>query len=97
MLSPHKIWFDGSSTDIIFHTKFNLKRHILLTFHRTATNGGRIRPTITVFRQTKPNGEHVRMWNQRLVSFAGFKTLNGTVSSLCIMDILLECGKETRV
>ena len=59
----------------------SLQSYQLSTLTFAATNGGRMRPAITIFRQTKPSGEHVRIWNQRLISFAGYKTLNGTVSS----------------
>jgi len=66
-----------------------------------AMNGGRIRPTITIFRQSKPNGEHVRIWNDRLIRYAGYRTLNGTVTgdpaTLWISKLCRHLGWKPRV
>ncbi|MBS4192009.1 nitric oxide synthase oxygenase [Bacillus sp. FJAT-49705] len=43
-----------------------------------ATNQGRIRPTITIFRQKK-NKESVRIWNHQLIRYAGYKTKDGII------------------
>lgn len=61
----------------------NDKRHLLdeeeifealLEHLMSATNGGKIRPTITVFH---PN--RVRIWNHQLIRYAGYEQLDGTV------------------
>ncbi|MDN4494661.1 nitric oxide synthase oxygenase [Ureibacillus aquaedulcis] len=46
----------------------------LLQHIEYATNGGKIRPTITVF---KPNC--IRIWNYQLIRYAGYETENGIV------------------
>ncbi|WP_027410777.1 nitric oxide synthase oxygenase [Anoxybacteroides tepidamans] len=40
-----------------------------------ATNGGKIRPAITVF---KPDGD-VRIWNHQLIRYAGYETEHGVI------------------
>src|SRR5262249_11803982 len=46
---------------------------------RETTNGGRIRPTITVFAPADPSGEGARVWNDQLVRYAGHRATDGTV------------------
>ncbi|NIK11719.1 nitric oxide synthase oxygenase [Alkalibacillus almallahensis] len=43
-----------------------------------ATNGGKIRPTISVFSQSI-SGETVRIWNHQLIRYAGYETEDGIV------------------
>lgn len=45
-----------------------LERHL-----EFASNGGRIRPTITVFRPSHPNKPDIRLWNHQLIRYAGYK------------------------
>jgi nitric-oxide synthase len=48
-----------------------------------ATNGGRIRPCITVFPPQQPDGRvPVRIWNKQLIRYAGYPKEDGT----CIGD-----------
>ena len=48
-----------------------------------ATNGGRIRPCITVFAPQRPDGSvPVRIWNKQLIRYAGYHRPDGT----CIGD-----------
>lgn len=51
-----------------------LRRHLSY-----ATNGGRIRSAITIFRQQIPEEEPIRIWNPKLVRYAGYEK-NGTVT-----------------
>ena len=51
--------------------KFSKHFYDILQF---ATNGGKIRSTITVFKQ-----ETVRIWNYQLIRYAGYETENGIV------------------
>ncbi|MCM2576609.1 nitric oxide synthase oxygenase [Streptomyces meridianus] len=47
---------------------------------RTTWRGGRIRPTITVFPQDRPDGSAMRIWNDQLVRYAGYEDeAGGTV------------------
>jgi nitric-oxide synthase len=40
---------------------------------RLSTNGGRIRPLITVFAPQRPDGEGWRIWNPQLIRYAGYR------------------------
>jgi nitric-oxide synthase, bacterial len=46
---------------------------------RVSTNNGRIRPTITVFAPGHPGEEPVRIWNEQLVRYAGYRRPDGQV------------------
>ena len=46
---------------------------------RRSTNGGWILPMITVFAQEEPGGLQVRIWNEQLVRYAGYRQADGTV------------------
>jgi nitric-oxide synthase len=44
-----------------------------------ATNGGRIRPCITIFAPQRPDGSvPVRIWNKQLIRYAGYQKHDGT-------------------
>lgn len=46
----------------------------------SATNEGRIRPTITIFAPAHPDGtHHVRIWNHQLIRYAGYETEQGMI------------------
>jgi len=47
---------------------------------REATNGGRIRPVITVFAPDAPDRPGPRILNSQLVRYAGYQTSDGTVT-----------------
>jgi len=61
-----------------------------------ATNGGEIRPAITVFKPASPSGgEPVRIWNHQLVRYAGYETADGVVgdpASVAFTRACLELG-----
>jgi nitric-oxide synthase len=46
---------------------------------REATNGGRVRPTVTVFAPTTPERPGPRIWNEQLIRYAGYRQSDGTV------------------
>ena len=46
---------------------------------REATNGGRVRPTLTVFAPTTPGRPGPRIWNEQLIRYAGYRQPDGTV------------------
>jgi nitric-oxide synthase len=51
-----------------------LTRHL-----QFATNGGRIRSTITIFAPDRATGPMTRIWNEQLVRYAGWRRGDGTV------------------
>lgn len=44
-----------------------------------STNEGRIVPTITVFRQAPVEGRGIRIWNEQLIRYAGYRLPDGKV------------------
>jgi nitric-oxide synthase len=46
---------------------------------REATNGGRVRPTVTVFAPGTPERPGPRIWNEQLIRYAGYRQPDGTV------------------
>ncbi|KAG8719769.1 Nitric oxide synthase, inducible [Ceratobasidium sp. 394] len=49
-------------------------RHI-----ETANNGGRVKPTTTIFPQKFPGQESGRIWNAQLMRYAGYKMPDGSI------------------
>lgn len=46
---------------------------------RLATNGGRIRPMITIFAPQQPGEAGIRIWNPQLIRYAGYTMEDGTI------------------
>lgn len=46
---------------------------------RLATNGGKIRSTITVFAPQRPGHPGIRIWNPQLIRYAGYRQADGTI------------------
>jgi nitric-oxide synthase len=46
---------------------------------RFATNGGKIRPTITIFAPAVPGHPGIRIWNPQLIRYAGYRQPDGSV------------------
>jgi nitric-oxide synthase, bacterial len=46
---------------------------------RYSTNGGRIRPAVTVFAEEDQTAGGIRIWNPQLIRYAGYRRPNGTV------------------
>ncbi|KZR58164.1 nitric oxide synthase oxygenase [Pseudobacillus badius] len=63
-----------------------LTRHV-----EFATNDGKIRPTITVFRPTAPNQEDIRIWNHQLVRYAGYQTEAGLKGDPASVELTAKC------
>ncbi|GAA0318802.1 nitric oxide synthase oxygenase [Streptomyces polychromogenes] len=59
-------------------TPEEIHRH-LCEHLRQATNGGRIRPVISVFAPDSPGRPGPRVWNEQLVRYAGHRRADGTV------------------
>lgn len=70
----------------------SLFRHIAY-----ATNDGKIRPAITVFKPVENGRQQVRIWNYQLIRYAGYDTENGVVGdphSLAFTNICRQFGWE---
>jgi nitric-oxide synthase len=52
----------------------------LVTHLREAANGGKIRPTISIFAPAMPNRPHARVWNEQLIRYAGYRSESGAVT-----------------
>ncbi|MFE3203640.1 nitric oxide synthase oxygenase [Embleya sp. NPDC059237] len=63
---------------------------------RETWRGGRIRPTLTVFAPDTPTGPQVRIWNEQLIRYAGYRRADGTPvgdgRNLGITDLAHELG-----
>jgi nitric-oxide synthase len=46
---------------------------------RFSTNGGQIRPRITVFAHRQPDRADIRIWNDQLIRYAGYRLSDGSV------------------
>jgi len=46
---------------------------------RQSTNGGKIRPMITVFHQADESGVGPRIWNDQLIRYAGYRRSDGSI------------------
>ncbi len=51
----------------------------LLHHIRYATNGGKIRPTITILGKDSPHAPGLRIWNDQLIRYAGYETDSGII------------------
>ncbi|EGA89863.1 nitric-oxide synthase [Planococcus donghaensis MPA1U2] len=56
-----------------------------------ATNGGKIRPTITVFRQEQGNEKAMRLWNHQLIRYAGYETVEGIIGDSNSVEFTKQC------
>lgn len=63
-----------------------LKSHI-----QTATNGGKIIPTITVFRQTMKELPTIRILNHQLIRYAGYEKKEGVIGDSASVDFTRFC------
>jgi len=46
---------------------------------RWATNGGRVRPAISVFPPARPGQPYPRIWNEQLIRYAGYRRAEGAI------------------
>ncbi|ANX11712.1 nitric oxide synthase [Fictibacillus arsenicus] len=63
-----------------------------------ATNGGRIRPSISVFAPQKEN-ERISIWNHQLIRYAGYTTPDGVLgdpASISFTEKCMELGWEPK-
>ncbi|KAA0959004.1 nitric oxide synthase oxygenase [Planococcus kocurii] len=58
-----------------------------------ATNDGKIRPAITIFRPATKNEQPMRLWNHQLVRYAGYETENGIIGDSSSIEFTKQCQK----
>jgi len=51
----------------------------LIEHLRVATNGGKIRSTITIFAPAAPGEPGIRIWNPQLIRYAGYREADGSI------------------
>ncbi len=56
-----------------------------------ATNEGKIRPAITVFRPAQKGEASMRLWNHQLVRYAGYETENGVLGDSSSVELTRHC------
>ncbi|MEI2356250.1 nitric oxide synthase oxygenase [Mesobacillus zeae] len=55
------------------------------------TNNGKIRPTITVFRQERNDEPTIRFWNHQIIRYAGYNTENGVLGDPASLELTRAC------
>ena len=63
-----------------------LKHHIYF-----ATNEGKIRPTITIFKPYKGEEDNIRIWNHQLIRYAGYESENGMIGDPASIVFTKQC------
>ncbi|GGF92929.1 nitric oxide synthase oxygenase [Paenibacillus abyssi] len=58
-----------------------------------ATNGGKIRPAITVFRQAVDSERQIRIWNHQLIRYAGYETAHGIIGDPASIAFTRQCSE----
>lgn len=58
-----------------------------------ATNGGKIRPAITVFAPRREGGEQLRIWNHQLIRYAGYETEYGLLGDPISLELTKACER----
>jgi nitric-oxide synthase, bacterial len=63
----------------------------LLQHIEFATNKGKIRPAITVFKPVEKGIENVRIWNHQLIRYAGYETEHGVIGDSSSISFTKAC------
>lgn len=63
-----------------------LKHHISF-----ATNEGKIRPVITIFKPFKDKKDSIRIWNHQLIRYAGYETEHGIIGDPASIFFTKQC------
>lgn len=63
----------------------------LLHHINSATNGGKIIPTITVFGPPNPGQDTIRIWNHQLIRYAGYETPEGITGDPASVAFTQQC------
>lgn len=63
-------------------------------FHHIAhaTNGGKIRPVITIFKPQADERRRVRIWNHQLIRYAGYETAHGVIGDPASVEFTKICS-----
>ncbi|WP_226669954.1 nitric oxide synthase oxygenase [Metabacillus litoralis] len=56
-----------------------------------ATNGGKIRPAITIFKPDNGEGNRIRIWNHQLIRYAGYETEYGYLGDPASIEFTKQC------
>jgi len=81
--------FDARNVDDEEEVYQTLLHHIVY-----ATNGGKIRPTITIFKPYKNEHDHLIIHNSQLISYAGYETDSGVVGDAHHLSFTAFCEKH---
>ncbi|WP_409341924.1 nitric oxide synthase oxygenase [Paenibacillus sp. MBLB4367] len=63
----------------------------LLQHIETATNGGKIRPVITIFKPSSGADREARIWNHQLIRYAGYETEHGVLGDPASLSLTKLC------
>ncbi|WP_208918448.1 nitric oxide synthase oxygenase [Paenibacillus uliginis] len=63
----------------------------LLHHINSATNGGKVIPTITVFGPSTPGQDTIRIWNHQLIRYAGYETPEGITGDPASISFTQQC------
>ncbi|MBP3971183.1 nitric oxide synthase oxygenase [Bacillus sp. WL1] len=69
--------------------------HALIHHIKYATNDGKVKPTITIFKQYQGEENNIRIYNHQLIRYAGYKTEMGVIGdshSAAFTDFCQELG-----
>ena len=69
--------------------------HALIHHIKYATNDGKVKPTITIFKQYEGEENNIRIYNHQLIRYAGYKTEMGVIGdshSAAFTDFCQELG-----
>ncbi|HHY73686.1 MAG TPA: nitric oxide synthase oxygenase [Bacillus bacterium] len=58
-----------------------------------ATNGGKVIPTISIFKPAVGKEEQFRIWNYQLIRYAGYETDQGVIGDTSSIGLTKECEK----
>mgnify|MGYP001253799196 CR=1 FL=1 len=72
---------EAEAADALFH-------HIAF-----ATNGGKIRPAITIFAPKREEKPSLRIWNHQLIRYAGYETEQGVVGDPASLQLTKLCQR----
>ncbi|WP_433747189.1 nitric oxide synthase oxygenase [Falsibacillus pallidus] len=73
-------------------TEEEVKAH-LLNHIEYAANGGKILPTITVFKAATGPEDRIRIWNHQLIRYAGYESDEGILGDPASINFTKECEK----
>lgn len=65
----------------------------LLHHIQYATNGGKIQPTITIFKPYKSEDDCLQIYNHQLIRYAGYETDHGIIGDSHSLDFTMLCEK----